>query len=363
MAKQSITERVRARMNQKAQEAKNKKADSIEWYPPEGTSRIRILPPIDDENPYFYTTPSYHYIPDDITTIGQKNCKGKYLWTKSQYEVAVGNRTVTKRDPIDEAVEEWYKVGNETNDKEMKALAGALKRKHKYMFNIILITKNEDTGETNYEYRILVDSSNKGELARIICRKMGIAFFRDIDSGWVEKDSDKFDEDEVFYDLIDVDEGHDFKIIKKKTGDNNWDISYEDSIVVAKPRSLSDEERELMEGMKDLSTYIAYEQDYNVVKATLDNLVGGDEDASDEDEVPAKKSEEKSTSNKPKKVVAEDNEDEDEEVTVKIAKKAAVKEEAPTKKSKGYSKPSKTEVNEDELDDMLDELDDEDDED
>ena len=73
----------------------------------------------------------------------------------------------------------------------------------------------------------------------------------------------------------------------------------------------------------------------------------------------------KKTSNKPKKVVAEDNEDkdEDEEVPVKVAKKAAVKEEAPAKKGKVYSKPSKTEVNEDELDDMLDELDDEDDED
>ena len=350
MAKQSLTERIRAKMNETAKGAKEAKGNPLEWTPPVGTTRIRILPPKSEDDDFFYATHSFHYMPKDISKIGTtEKLEGTYLWTRKFYEVDAKGKTVRKKDPVDEAVAEWYDLGRKNDDKEMFALAGTLKRKRNYFFNVLVLTKDEESGEEKSEYRILVDRSNEGKLARIICRKMGVAFFRDIEDKWVDKGSDVFDEDDEFFDLIDVEAGHDIKIVKTQ-GKKNWDVSYDQSVVVRKPRALTDEERETAEQAVDLQTYISYEEDYGAVKKALEKLIGeGDED--DGDETPTKESGRKPA----KKEVTEDEEsgDEDDEETVQPAKKPAGK--ATT--TKPYSKPAKTEVNDEEFEEMLGELD------
>lgn len=358
MAKQSLAERIRSKMNSTAKESKESKGNPLEWTPPVGTTRIRILPPKNEDDDFFYATHSFHYMPKDISKIGTgEKVEGSYLWTRKFYEVDSKGKTLRKKDPIDEAVAEWYDLGRKNDDKEMFELAGTLKRKRNYFFNVIVITRDEETGEDKFEYKVLVDRSNEGKLARFICRKMGVAFFRDIEDKWVDKDSDVFDENDEFFDLIDMDNGHDIKIIKTQVGKKNWDVSYDTSVVVRKPRPLTDEERELAEQAVDLQTYIAYEEDYNVVKKALEKLIGDEDESDDEDsgEAPVKETGKKPASRKVQNDEEDDEDGGDEDEEIKPANKAtAGNGKAP---SKSYSKPAKTEVSDDEFEEMLGELD------
>ena len=66
MAKQSLAERIRSKMNSTAKESKESKGNPLEWTPPVGTTRIRILPPKNEDDDFFYATHSFHYMPKEI---------------------------------------------------------------------------------------------------------------------------------------------------------------------------------------------------------------------------------------------------------------------------------------------------------
>ena len=61
---------------------------------------------------------------------------------------------------------------------------------------------------------------------------MGIPFYRDIEDGWVDKETEEVDPDFKPVDLVDPKAGCDFKIVKSKTGKNPWDISFEKSFAL-----------------------------------------------------------------------------------------------------------------------------------
>lgn len=336
---QSYADRVRGKLIKKAESAAAG-GNKLDFSPGLGTHRIRILPPIrlndkgklvEDTEGLFYCTHSYHWIPADINDI--KGKKGKYLWTRKFYDVKGG----TKKDPIDEAVTQFYSVGRKEDDKDLLNLGGVLKRKRNYFCHIILYT------EEGPQYRVLVDRSNEGKLMRLMCAAMGIPFWRDTEDNWVAKDSGEIDPDKDYYDLIDIEAGHDLKIVKKKTGVNDWDISYEESFVMKSPRALNKQELELLNERVDLATYVTYEENYDIVKSEIEKFIGDGTDDTDDkaEEVPNSDEEEnpkKATSNSSKK-----------------SKKEAANEDEPVEENVDDS-------NDDEdIEEMLNELDDDDD--
>jgi hypothetical protein len=308
---------LRQKLLNKAKEAATSSRNPLEFTPDIGEVKIRILPSIDPEDLFYYTH-SYHYIPLD---------GGKYVYSKKEY-IIDGQR---KKCPIDEAVSQWYSLAKREEDKEIFSIAGTAKRKRHYFMNILLV----DEPDPEKKFRILVDRSNDGKLISRICKIMGITFFRDIEDNWVDKNSLNIDEDADYYDLIDIDAGHDLKIKKVQVGQYSWDISYIDSVAVKKIRPLTDEEKKLLDKRINLKSYIAYEENYANVVKILDNYIGT---------LPLKKS-----SSVVSTTIA-DEQDEDEDVSTDVAKPAPLKPVKQTKKQ--YS--------EDEIDSILGELDDDD---
>jgi len=300
----SYADRVRNKLRKDAEDALSSSGgNDLEWVPDFGTHKVRFLPPVklnekgklvEDTEGLFYWTHSYHWIPADPKDLRGKN--GKYLWTRKQYEVPAGSGKM-KRDPIDEAVQQFYSVGRRDDDQELLDLGGVLKRKRNYFAHIILFT------EEGPEYKILADRTNEGKLMRIVCATMGIPFWRDVEDNWVDKASAEIDEDKEYFDLIDIEVGHDFKISKKKTGNNPWDISFEDSFPIKKSRALTDDEQELLAERIDLTSHIQYEEDYNNVKLALESVIGADSDDDDDEEVEDTKS---VSSPEPKRKVKDD---------------------------------------------------------
>ena len=274
MATTSYANKVREGMAKKASEAGTGKGNPLSWSPEIGTHKIRILPPIgpkfpkdtmsSSEEAMFYHTHKFHWIPNSLEDI-KDNKKGKFLWVPKDFD----HNGQKMHCPICEAVTQWYSVGRADKDQSLLDLGGALKQKRQFFVNIIRYTDNGP------EFRVLVDNTNEGKLMKVITAAMGFPFFRDIDDNWVDKNSTEYDPDKNYFDLLDPEVGYDFKIIKEKTGVNNWDISYEKSFVMEKaPRPLDDADRELMGKRVDLVTYVPVEKNYAVVKATLDNLLG-----------------------------------------------------------------------------------------
>lgn len=261
----SYLDKIKKTMDAKVAETSDKKkyGNEKEWVPDFGTHKIRILPPI-NEDQLFYHTHSYHYL-EGVP----EGTKGTYLYTKREYDV--GGKSL--KCPIDEACAELYEHSRQTKDETMSKLAGSIKRKRAWYFNILL-EKEDGT----WEHKILVDTSNKAKLARIICSKMKLPLFMDVDGEWIDKDSTNIDEDKESFDLLDIENGHDFKIVKKKTGNNNWDFTYEESFPITKSRALSAEQRELLNERVDLTTLKKYEDDYNKVKAMLNKRLGIEEE-------------------------------------------------------------------------------------
>lgn len=282
---------LRKKLKAQANDALNSR-NPLEFIPPLGKTNVRFLPPI-DENDMFYYTHGYHYLPgaDDKTP-------GKYIYTHKNY-IVDGKKL---KDPIDVAVSQWYETGNATKDKAILNIAGTTKRKHHYVFNVILL----DEPDPEKKYRVLVDRSNDGKLARIVCTAMGLPFFRSIQDNWVDKTSLDIDEDKDYFDLIDIDNGFDFKIVKTQVGEKSWDVSFADSFPIKKARPLSKEERELLDKRIDLKTYVDYEEDYFAVKAALDAFVNSldsevaeEAPAEEEEEAPAPKPKKKAEVKKP----------------------------------------------------------------
>jgi hypothetical protein len=287
--KETYAEKLRSAMRKKAEDASaSKGGNPLEFNPDFGTTRIRILPPIGDdfetdpmsigEDKLFYHSHKFHFIPDSVEDIGTS--KGKFMWVGRTLTDKFGKE---RKNPLAEAVAQFYSVGRKENDESLLKLGGALKLKRNYCLNILKY--NEDG---TAEFRILTDKTNEGKLIKVICAAMGLPFFRDVDDNWVDKNSMEYDEDQEFYDLLDIENGYDFKIVKEKTGVNPWDISFEKSFVMKKSsRALTDEERELMGKRVDLKTTVQYETSYEAVKAILDNLMGEDsvDDEAEVDEV------------------------------------------------------------------------------
>jgi len=205
---------------------------------------------------------------------------------------------------------------------------------------------------------------------------MGFPFYKDVQDEWVLETSLEIDEDQTIYDLIDVEEGHDFKIKKEKTGNNNWDISYEKSLATKKARELTDEEMELAKGRVNLRTFIEYATYEEVMSAfeefLSNNNLGDLDDGKDDDEAEVETKTESKSKTK-KRVIDEDDEDDDEDEAETPKSKSKTKkrviddddeddDEVETSKPKSKTKSKKkVEVEEDEDDmddDFLDDLDD-----
>ena len=262
MAKQSYVEQLRAKLQEKAKSAKPEGStgsnNTIELIVPVGTTKIRILPPVDSEK-LFYHTHSYNYV-KKAGEINEETGERRDVMLFSLKNFQVDGKRV--RNPIDEFVAKLYATKDDTN----KAIASALKRKRRYYCNIIYYNPEKDNKP---ELRVLVDNSNEGKLMRVICSAMGIPFMRDVEDNWFDKTSAEIDEDKRYFDLVDIEKGHDFKIIKDKTGEDNWAITYEKSFAIEKPRALTEEERALLDSRIDLENHITYVTDYEQVQNTL----------------------------------------------------------------------------------------------
>lgn len=257
---QSYLERQREALAKRAEEAKNKSGNRDKEFLPEvGTTKIRILPPLNPED-LFYHTHTYHW----LKRVGEEDDNGKrrdvMLFTRKTYEVD-GKK---KNDPIQAFVDKLYDTKLEDN----KRTAGELKTKRRFYLNILLL----DETDPEKKHRLLVDNTNQGKLMRRICSIMGIPFMRDVDDEWFDKDSINIDPDKRYFDLIDPEVGHDLKIVKKKTGDDDWAISFEDTFAVDKPRALTPEEREYLPKVYDLRNLptVKYEESYEKVNEYLE---------------------------------------------------------------------------------------------
>lgn len=264
-AKPTYVEALRAKLQAQAKEKTNsnkEQANSNEFIPPIGTTKIRILPPVDPNDLPYYTH-SYNYLKE----VGEPKDDGKRsdkMLFSAKYFNVDGKRV---KNPIDEFVAKLYK----TNDASNKATASSIKRKRRYYLNALVY--NVETGKP--EFKVIVDNSNEGKLVRVICAAMGLPFMRDVEDGWFDKSSSEIDEDRRYFDLVDIEKGCDFKIIKDKIGEDAWAITYEKSFAIEKPRALTSEEKELLDQRVDLKTYVEYEEDFDVVQnylsAFLDN--------------------------------------------------------------------------------------------
>jgi len=266
---------LRRKLKKKAEDAiENGFRNPLDFVPKVGSTNVRFLPAINEED-LFYHTHAYHYFP---------NNGGRFIYTPRRFNVD----GIEKEDPVDVAVRQWYILAEKQGDADIKKYASALKRKRHYFFNIILLDEEDETRK----YRVLVDRSNDGKLARIICTTMGIPFFKDITDQWVDQSSLAIDEDKDYFDLIDMQEGHDFKIKMVKDGENQWDITYADSFAIKKARALSADEQKLADGRVDLKTHINYETNYLVLEQALNdfiesigkNVAGTDEEVEAKDE-------------------------------------------------------------------------------
>lgn len=256
---QSYADKVREQMAKKAEQAATSRGSSAEYVPDFGSVKVRLLPPIGYPNDIqFYYTHSFHF----IEGAGAEG-KGKFLWSKKTYEDENGNKI---KDPIDVAVDNFYKANDETYTK----LAGKIKRKRHFFMRAILV----DEPDPEKKFIILKDNSADGKLIRKLASIMGIPFMRDVEDEWWDKASLDIDGDKKTYDLLDPEEGFDLKITKKKTGKNPWDVSYDESFAVGKARALTDEERQIMEDNQvDLKTIVNYEQSLTVVQSALDEFI------------------------------------------------------------------------------------------
>lgn len=254
----TYAEQVRAQMNKKAEQAKSNQGNSKEYVPDFGSVKVRLLPPVGyPKNTQFYYTHSFHFIED----AGAEG-KGKFLWTPKFFETDEGR----VKDPIDKAVDEYYK----TQDPVLKTLASKIKRKRHFFMRALLL----DEPDPEKKFIILKDNTADGKLMRKIASIMGIPFMRDVEDEWWDKASLQLDEDKKVFDLLDPDEGYDLKIVKKKTGNNPWDISYDDTFAVGSARSLTEEEKQLMNDNDiNLETLVTYETNLDFVEQTLNEFV------------------------------------------------------------------------------------------
>ena len=230
-----------------------------EYYPEENKGvKVRILPRFKDDGTfeYPYVTHTYHYLEKGLD--GEKDIK---LFVPRKVFSKEVNAYVN--DPIDDHVAKMYETGNDA----IKSFAGKIKRKRSFYFNVLVYN---DEGQP--ELKVLVDTSSDGKLATRICSIMGIPFCKDTQDRWFPDKKWEYDPDATYFDLVDLEEGFDLKIIKKKNGINPWDISYDQTFPVSNkgPRALNDTDKKAMyiNGKSvghDLNTYVKYVNNYDDV--------------------------------------------------------------------------------------------------
>ena len=237
----------------------NSNKNENEFYPEENKPvKIRILPRFKEDGTfeYPYVTHSYHYLEKGFD--GEKDIK---LFVPRKVFSKEVNAHIN--DPIDDRVAEMYKTGTDA----IKTFAGKIKRKRSFYFNALVYT---DEGKP--ELKVLIDNSSDGKLASRICSIMGIPFCKDTQDRWFPDKKWEYDPDATYFDLVDIEEGFDLKIIKKKNGINPWDISYDQTFPVANKgaRALSAEDKKVMyiNGQHighDLNAYVKYVNSYDDV--------------------------------------------------------------------------------------------------
>jgi hypothetical protein len=237
----------------------NSNKNENEFYPEENKPvKIRILPRFKEDGTfeYPYVTHSYHYLEKGFD--GEKDIK---LFVPRKVFSKEVNAYIN--DPIDDRVAEMYKTGTDA----IKTFAGKIKRKRSFYFNALVYTEDGKP-----ELKVLIDNSSDGKLASRICSIMGIPFCKDTQDRWFPDKKWEYDPDATYFDLVDIEEGFDLKIIKKKNGINPWDISYDQTFPVANKgaRALSAEDKKVMyiNGQHighDLNTYVKYVNSYDDV--------------------------------------------------------------------------------------------------
>lgn len=230
-----------------------------EFYPEENKPvKVRILPRFKEDGTfeYPYVTHSYHYLEKGLD--GEKDIK---LFVPRKVFSKEVNSYIN--DPIDDHVAKMYQTGND----KVKAFAGKIKRKRSFYFNVLVYNE-----EGKPELKVLVDNSSDGKLASRICSIMGIPFCKDTHDRWFPDKKWEYDPDATYFDLVDLEEGFDLKIIKKKNGINPWDISYDQTFPVTNKgsRALSETDKKAMyiNGQSigyDLDNYIKYATDHDVI--------------------------------------------------------------------------------------------------
>jgi len=258
----SNLEKIRAMLDKKkADSGKKGLENSIEFSTSqieagkEGKIKIRILPPISEEDAFFYRTHSYNWL-----TGVEADGSDKILFSKKQLRDKSGKLV---KNPIDKLVADIYLSKDEQMIKE---IATKSKRKRRFYFNCLILTPEGP------QFKIFVDSTNKGEVVKKICEAMAIPFCRDTEDGWFEEIA--FSDEPV--DLLDIDEGYDISITKMKTGKEKWDIDFKVE-VSKKERGLSKEEKKLLSERVDLEKYIEYIEDLETVEKYLRKLTGDEE--------------------------------------------------------------------------------------
>ncbi len=225
--------------------------EGLKFKPSLKTYIVRILPPQRmKEMRCFYATPSYNFINDE-PFFSLKKFGDKF-------------------NPIDSYVRKTYKTAQERGDEALQKKMMAIKRKRNYYFEILLLGVNDEIFDEPM-YKIMLDTSNRGLLAKKLCSIMGVPFFKDVEDRWVDENSKKIDTDKDYVNLIDVKNGFDVKITKTKWGEKNWEIDYDITPLTKKgPRALTKKEVEIIKANRvDLFEVEEYVTDIKVVEATL----------------------------------------------------------------------------------------------
>ncbi len=270
MKTKNYLEAMRAKANKAVEEGSKKgTGNSLEFVPPIGKTKVRLLPPISEDD-YFYQTHSYNYVPN-----GGTDGQGVMLWTQKKYD--------GERCPVDEAAAQFY----DSNDEAMRKLGSQIKRKRRFYFNAILV----DEPDPAKKFVVLVDNTNEGKLTTQICKAMNIPLIRDVEDNWIDQKVITVDPDEEGFDLLDPTAGYDFIIVKSEDvvpiggGKTIKKASYEGSKPAKSPRALTEEEFEIMEEKRvDLKKFVTYEKDVNKVKAALQRFIDGAPEEDKEEE-------------------------------------------------------------------------------
>ncbi len=222
----------------------------------DGKIKLRLLPPINDEDVFFYRTHSYNY----LHGVGEN---GDDLIFYSRKQLRDKNDKLVKN-PIDVLVADIYK----SEDKDLiTKIASPSKRKRKFYFNALLIEEGKPS-----RYVTFVDATNRGEVTKKICELMDIPFARDTEDGWFEE---IVASDEPV-DLLSIEDGFDITITKVKNGKDNWDVEYK-VVPSRNSRALTKDEKKLLASRVDLEKLIKYEDKLSVINDMLRKLTG-DED-------------------------------------------------------------------------------------